>query len=69
LDDFGLDVFEVLVIQGKAAFEGAIGKPLFLLEQLQDLGQELVKVHQPPSTCLRRRRCWRRRPRIWSKTS
>jgi hypothetical protein len=40
LHDFGLDVFEVLVIQSKKAFEGAIGGPLFLLEQLQELCQE-----------------------------
>jgi hypothetical protein len=38
LNEFGLEVFEVLVIQGKAAFEGAIGEALFLLEQVQDLG-------------------------------
>src|SRR5262249_35810545 len=49
LDEVGLHVFEILVIQSKTAFERTIGEPLVPLEQVEDLCQYLIKVHPVPS--------------------
>jgi hypothetical protein len=38
LNQLHLEVFQVVVIQGKLAFQGPVGEPLVLLEPVDDVG-------------------------------
>src|SRR5215475_3926217 len=50
VDEFGLEVFEVLIVEPKAAFERPIGHASLALQQVEDLGQDFVKRHTCSST-------------------
>jgi hypothetical protein len=49
-DQLLLQIVEDLIIQMELAFEGAIGDPLSLSEEFQNVGEQLVEVHHHPST-------------------
>ena len=44
-DDFVFQVFEVVVVQVEAAFEGPVRHPPLTPEQVKHLGQEFIKGH------------------------
>ena len=52
LDNFNLQIFEILVIQAKLALEGPIRYPSLTLEHGECLSQDLLKCHGQPSTFL-----------------
>jgi hypothetical protein len=45
LDEFGLEVLDIRLIQGKLPLEGTIRHAPLALEQSDYLGQHIVKVH------------------------
>jgi hypothetical protein len=49
LDNFRLQVFEVLLIQVKAALQGSVRHSPITPKQFQHLGQGLIKRHTSPS--------------------
>src|SRR5215471_8242278 len=51
-DDFGLQIFEILVIQAKLSLEGPIRDPSLALEHGESLSQDFLKCHGQPSACL-----------------
>jgi hypothetical protein len=51
-NEFCLEVFEVGVIEAELALQSAIGDTTTLAEQLNDLIDDLVKVHASPSPCV-----------------
>src|SRR5215831_1243686 len=50
LNDFGLQILEVGVIQIELPFEGTVGHAAAALEHGNGLVQKLLKCHLPPST-------------------
>jgi hypothetical protein len=48
-NEFRLEVFEAGVIEAELALQGAIGDTATVTEQLDDLIDDLVKVHASPS--------------------
>jgi hypothetical protein len=46
LDEFGLEVLDIGLIQSKLPLEGTIGHTPVALEQGNHLGQHVVKVHK-----------------------
>ena len=50
-NEFCLEVFEVGVIKAELALQSAIGDTAAVAEQLNDLIDDLVKVHASPSPC------------------
>jgi hypothetical protein len=48
LNNFGLEVVGVCIIQAKLALQGPVGDPPLTLQQLNDLGQHLKKSHCLP---------------------
>src|SRR5918912_2578557 len=63
VDEFGLEILEVVVVQRKAALEGPIRQPALALQQVEDAGQEVVKRHAQGSIS---RSPWSRRK--WTKS-
>jgi hypothetical protein len=53
-NEFCLEVFEVGVIEAELMLQGAIGDTATVAEQLNDLIDNLVKVHASPSSCFSR---------------
>src|SRR5262249_50384704 len=53
VDELILEPFEVRVIEGEAQHERARGDPTLALQQVDDLGQKLIKRHTCPSTSAR----------------
>jgi hypothetical protein len=51
-NEFYLEVFEVSVIEAELALQSAIGDTATVAEQLNDLIDDLVKVHASPSPCV-----------------
>ena len=51
-NEFCLEVFEVGVIKTKLVLQSAIGDTATVAEQLNDLIDDLVKVHASPSPCV-----------------
>jgi hypothetical protein len=51
LDDFDLQIFEILVIQAKLSLEGSIRYPALALEHAECLIQDLLKCHGQLSAC------------------
>ena len=51
-NEFCLEVFEVGVVKPKLALQSAIGDTATMAEQLNDLIDDLVKVHASPSPCV-----------------
>jgi hypothetical protein len=51
-NEFCLEVFEVGVIEAELALQSAIGDTATMAEQLNDLLDDLVKVHASPSPCV-----------------
>ena len=49
---FGLEVFEVGVIETELALQSAIGDTATVAKQLNDLIDDLVKVRASPSPCI-----------------
>ncbi len=45
LDDFNFQIFKIRIIQAKLSFEGLVGHPAALPEEIQDLIEKLIKVH------------------------
>jgi hypothetical protein len=45
LDEFGLQFMQVIVIEVKPALKHPIGHPLLVLEEVEDLGQDLIRRH------------------------
>jgi hypothetical protein len=56
-NEFGLEVFEVGVIEAELALQRAIGNTATVAEQYNDLIDDLVKVHLSPPQASRRRAC------------
>jgi hypothetical protein len=54
-NEFCLEVFEVGVIEAKLALQSAIGDAATVAEQLNDLIDDLVKVHASLSSYVSRR--------------
>jgi hypothetical protein len=54
-NEFCLEVFEAGVIETELALQSAIGDTATVAEQLNDLIDDLVKVHASPSPCVSRR--------------
>src|SRR5262245_20436211 len=52
LDDFDLQIFEILVIQAKLVLQGTIRYPSLALEHGECLSQDLLKCHDQPSAYL-----------------
>ena len=50
-NEFCLEVFEVGVIKAELALQSAIGDTATVAEQLNNLIDDLVKVHASPSLC------------------
>jgi hypothetical protein len=50
-NEFFFEVFEVGVIKTELALQSAIGDTATVAEQLNDLIDNLVKVHASPSLC------------------
>ena len=51
-NEFCLEVFEIGIIEAKLALQSAIGDTATVAEQLNDLIDDLVKVHASPSPCV-----------------
>jgi hypothetical protein len=51
LNQFHLEVGQILVIEGKLALEGAIGGATLALQELDDAGEHGIEVHHCASTC------------------
>jgi hypothetical protein len=51
-NEFCLEVFEAGVIEAELALQSAIGDTATVVEQLNDLINNLVKVHDSPSPCV-----------------
>jgi hypothetical protein len=51
-NEFCFEVFEVSVIKVELALQSAIGDTATVAEQLNDLIDDLVKVHASPSPCV-----------------
>jgi len=51
-NEFCLEVFEVGIIEAELALQSAIGDTATMAEQLNDLIDDLVKVHASPSPCV-----------------
>src|SRR5262245_37692493 len=49
MDEFVLQVFEILVVQIEPAFERSVRDTLFPLEQDEDLGEHFIEGHRRPS--------------------
>src|SRR4029453_9386319 len=49
IDEFFLEVFQVVIVQVKPPLERPVREPLLALEQLAYLGEEFVKRHVQPS--------------------
>jgi alkanesulfonate monooxygenase SsuD/methylene tetrahydromethanopterin reductase-like flavin-dependent oxidoreductase (luciferase family) len=56
-NEFGLEVFDVGVIEAELALQSAIGDTATVAEQLNDLIDDLVKVHVSPPQASPRRAC------------
>ena len=56
-NEFCLEVFEVGVIKAELALQSAIGDTATVAEQLNDLIDDLVKVHASPPQTSPRRAC------------
>jgi hypothetical protein len=52
VDEFVFQVSKIIVRQGKASFQDAVGDALLTLEQCDDLGEEGIKIHGRGSTAL-----------------
>src|SRR6266567_810591 len=50
LDDLHFEVFQVGVIEGKLALQGAVRRPSSLLEEVNHLVEYRVEVHYRPSS-------------------
>jgi hypothetical protein len=50
-NEFCLEVFEVGLIEAELALQSAIGDTATVAEQLDNLIDDLVKVHASPSPC------------------
>src|SRR5882724_4861962 len=48
VNEFGLEILQVLVVEVEAAFERPIGDPSLALEQIAGLGEDLVECHDYP---------------------
>ena len=59
LNQLHLEVFQVVVLQGKLALHGPVRDPLVLLEPGDDLVHDLFEGHGAPSTCGCAPRCFR----------
>jgi hypothetical protein len=55
LDDLGLQIFQVVVIEGKPSLQGPVGHPAFALEEVEDLPQDFIERHVQSSTTRLRR--------------
>ena len=51
-NEFGLEVFEVGIIEAELALQSAIRDTATMAEQLNNLIDDLVKVHASPSPCV-----------------
>jgi len=51
-NEFCLEVFEAGIIETELALQSAIGDTATVAEQLNDLIDDLVKVHASPSPCV-----------------
>ena len=51
-NEFCLEVFEVGIIEAELALQSAIGGTATVAEQLNNLIDDLVKVHASPSPCV-----------------
>ena len=51
-NEFCLEVFEVGIIEAELALQSAIGGTATVVEQLNNLIDDLVKVHASPSPCV-----------------
>jgi hypothetical protein len=51
LDEFDLQILQVLVIELKPALKRAIRRLPLALEELEDLGQDFIHVDRRPSLC------------------
>jgi hypothetical protein len=49
LDESGLQFMQVIVIEVKPALKRPIGHPPFVLEEVEDLGQDLIRRHMQTS--------------------
>jgi hypothetical protein len=49
LNDFGLQILKICLIQVELALQRPIGDPLMLLEDLQDPLEYVIEVHHHPS--------------------
>src|SRR5215831_4076613 len=52
VEEFILQIVEVVVIEVKASLEGTIGYPSLACEEVDDLGEHLIKGHSRPFHCL-----------------
>src|SRR5215831_18103783 len=60
-NEFCLEVFEIGIIKAELALQSAIGDTATVAEQLNDLIDDLVKVHVSPSPCVSLQgmsQCW-----------
>jgi hypothetical protein len=53
-DDFVLEGLEMVVVQPESDLDHPIGEPPLALQQIEDLCEDLVKRHGPPSVCQER---------------
>src|SRR5262245_47851848 len=58
LDEFHLQVGEIVVLQTKLALKGPIGHATVPAEELDDLFQHRIKVHHRPSICASAASAW-----------
>ena len=56
-NEFCLEVFEVGIIEAELALQSTIGDTATVAKQLNDLIDDLVKVHASPSPASPRRAC------------
>ncbi len=56
VNEFGLEVFDIVIIEVEAAFQCPVGDAFFVLQQLQHTGQGLVICHRLTSSCTDLRR-------------
>jgi hypothetical protein len=54
-----LQVVEVVVIEVKASFQRTIGYPSLALEEVDDLGKNVIEGHSGPSAVWASPRCYR----------
>jgi hypothetical protein len=52
VEEFILQVVEVVVIEVKSSLEGTIRYPSLAFEEVNDLGENVIEGHRRPSTAL-----------------